>query len=97
MDLFEVAKFLFGAGATVVGPFIMFPQVRQMWRTKSVSDLSWGSLRLYFLNCFLWLGYGAFLADYPLMIANSIAMGFSIAQIVMKAAYSKIPERQSAQ
>ena len=77
-----------GYAATLVGTCLMLPQVYKSLKTKSVEDVSWGMLVMYFLNCSLWLVYGLLIAAVPLTITNAIALGISVVQIGLKIQYS---------
>lgn len=79
-----------GYAATVVGTVLMLPQVYKSYRSKSVSDVSWGMVVLYMLNCLLWLAYGLLIAAVPLAITNLLALLISIAQGVLKWRYGAV-------
>lgn len=85
MDLF---KNVIGVSATIVGTSIMLPQIYKSLKTKKVSDVSWGMLVLYFLNCLLWLVYGVLISAPPLIATNGIALCISILQIILKIKYN---------
>ncbi len=78
-----------GYAATIVGTSLMLPQVYKSLKTKSVDDVSWGMLVMYFLNCSLWLTYGALIASMPLAVTNAIALVISVVQIGLKICYSE--------
>lgn len=77
-----------GIMATIIGTSLMLPQLYKSYTSKSLADISWGMLVLYFLNCLLWLVYGLILFDLALMAANGIALVISILQIMLKISYS---------
>ncbi len=83
----EIFKEIIGYSATIVGTSLMLPQVYKSLKTKSVKDLSWGMLSLYFLNCLLWLIYGTLISSTPLALTNGIALAISIFQISLKLRY----------
>jgi MtN3 and saliva related transmembrane protein len=83
----EIFKEIIGFAATIVGTTIMLPQIYKSIKTKSVSDISWGMLVLYFLNCLLWMIYGFFILAIPLILTNGIALCISILQISLKIRY----------
>lgn len=83
----ELFKNIVGVSATVVGTSIMLPQIYKSLKTKKVSDISWGMLVLYFLNCLLWLVYGILIVAFPLIATNGIALCISILQIALKVKY----------
>lgn len=84
----EIFKEIIGFMATIVGTSIMLPQIFKSIKTKSVSDVSWGMLVLYFLNCLLWMIYGILIFAIPLMLTNGIAFCISILQIILKIKYA---------
>jgi MtN3 and saliva related transmembrane protein len=84
----ELLVNIIGYSATVIGTSLMLPQAFKSYKTRSVSDLSWGMLILYFLNCVLWLIYGVLIGALHLIITNSIALVISVIQIVLKIKYS---------
>ena len=80
---------LIGYAAAVVGIALMLPQVIKSIRTERVEDLSWWMLRLYFLNCALWLTYGIMISAMPVAVCNFIALIISVIQLSLKKKYSK--------
>lgn len=80
-----------GYTASVVGTSLMLPQMYRSLKTKSVEDLSWGMLILYFLNCALWLVYGVLIYAMPVIITNGLALVIGTFQIGLKVKYSKRP------
>jgi len=82
-----IFKEIIGFAATVVGTSIMLPQIFKSIKTRSVSDISWGMLVLYFLNCLLWMVYGILIFAIPLMLTNGIALCISVLQITLKIKY----------
>ena len=83
----EIFKTIIGFLATVVGTSIMLPQVYKSIKTKSLKDISWGMLGLYFLNCLLWLIYGLMVFSVPVIATNAIALCISVLQIALKVKY----------
>jgi len=67
-----------GYSAAVIGTSLMLPQVLKSYRTKSVADLSWGMLILYFFNCVLWLIYGTLINALHVILTNAIALFISL-------------------
>lgn len=60
------------------------PQVLRVWRTRSAADISTAMYGMFICGLLLWTVYGAFLAAWPIMIANSITMGLAGAVLWMK-------------
>ena len=80
-----------GTLAAVTGTCLMLPQLYKTFKTKSVKDVSWGMLIVYFFNGIFWLAYGWLLGATPIILTNSIALIISIAQIILQVKYSKQP------
>lgn len=83
---------IFGYLATITGTTLMLPQLYKAFKTKSVKDVSWGMLIVYFFNCIFWLTYGWLLGATPIILTNGIALFISITQIVLQVKYSKKPD-----
>jgi MtN3 and saliva related transmembrane protein len=64
------------------------PQVIQTFRTKHARDLSMWQLILLNLGMLLWLIYGIFLGDLPLILANIFSIVCYTGLIVMKLRYA---------
>ncbi|MCX6750720.1 MAG: SemiSWEET family transporter [Candidatus Pacearchaeota archaeon] len=77
-----------GYTATVVGTFLMLPQIIKSLKTKQVRDVSSAMTFLYSLNCLLWLIYGVLIVAYPVIAANFIGFLISLIQIIIKIKYS---------
>lgn len=88
--MLEVVDMAGYAGA-VTGVTFMLPQVYRTYTTKSVEDLSWGMLILFFLNCIFWLTYGILLPAFPVALVNAIALFVVGTQIVLKILYRDNP------
>ena len=80
---------IIGYSAAVIGTSLMLPQVIKSYKTKSVADLSWGMLILYFLNCASWLIYGILINASHLILTNAIALVISVIQVLLKLRFSK--------
>lgn len=80
---------VFGYLATVTGTCLMVPQFYKTLKTRSVKDVSWGMLIVYFFNCIFWLAYGLLLGATPIILTNSIALVISVAQILLQMKYSR--------
>lgn len=82
---------LFGYAGTFTGSAFMMPQLYRIYRTKSVEDISWGMLGLFFLNCVFWLTYGILLPAFAVALTNAIAMVVVILQLILKFLYRNNP------
>lgn len=82
---------VFGYAGTVTGVSFMIPQVYRTFKTKSVEDLSWGMLIVFFLNCVFWLTYGFLERAVPVAITNGAALVIVLVQISLKIRYRNNP------
>lgn len=60
------------AGALTTTAFL--PQVLKTWKTRSAKDLSLGMFSLFCLGVLLWLVYGIFTNDIPVIAANMLTL-----------------------
>ena len=65
----------------------LLPQIMKVWKTKSTKDISIGMFTLYSSGVFLWLVYGLFINDLPIILANSLAFIQALAILTLKAKY----------
>jgi len=82
---------LFGYAGTITGVSFLIPQVYKTYRTKSVEDLSWGMLGIFFLNCVLWSTYGFLTDALPIILTNIVALAVNVTLITLKVRYRNNP------
>ena len=75
---------LTGMVAATLTTVAFLPQVLRTWRTRSTSDISLGMFATYVVGIFLWLVYGLFLRDIPLIASNAVTLVLSGAILVLK-------------
>lgn len=80
MDYITVIGLAAACGTT--SSFI--PQAIQTIRTKDTSDISLAMYTLFTIGTFLWLVYGIFTKNIPVMIANGITLIFASIILVYK-------------
>lgn len=68
MDFVEVLGYV--AMAVIMIAFL--PQAYQVWKTKSVEDISFSTYLLLILSTILWATYGFLRKDNPLIFTNII-------------------------
>jgi uncharacterized protein with PQ loop repeat len=73
-----------GWAGTIVGVYLMVPQVLKVLATHHMRDVSFETVVLYVLNCFCWLLYGIGKKGKQIWIANGIALAIGIVQLVLK-------------
>ncbi|MEJ1968098.1 MAG: SemiSWEET transporter [Rhizomicrobium sp.] len=66
-----------GLAAAFCTTAAFLPQVIQTWRTRSTKDLSLPMFSLYTTGIALWLAYGLFLRDVPLIASNGVTLVLS--------------------
>jgi MtN3 and saliva related transmembrane protein len=66
-----------GLAAAFCTTVAFLPQVIRTWRTRSTGDLSLGMFLVFTTGIFLWLVYGLYVQDVPLIAANSVTFVLS--------------------
>jgi MtN3 and saliva related transmembrane protein len=66
-----------GLAAAFCTTVAFLPQVIRTWRTRSTGDLSLGMFLVFTTGIFLWLVYGLYVHDVPLIAANSVTFVLS--------------------
>lgn len=74
---------LFGIMAALLTMFGFVPQMMKMCRTRSVSDVSLGTLCQFTAGVFLWAIYGVLIRDLIIVIANIVSLGTLLASLGM--------------
>lgn len=73
------------AGALTTIAYV--PQLVKTWRSKSAQDLSWGMLVTLCLGIVLWLIYGIYSQDLPVIAANVFTLALSSIILMLKFKY----------
>jgi MtN3 and saliva related transmembrane protein len=60
------------------------PQVMQIWRTRSVRDVSLPMYVMFVTGVACWLVYGVLLNAWPIIVANGLTLGLALVVISMK-------------
>ncbi len=68
------------------------PQVLKTWRSRSADGMSWSMLIILCLGIALWLVYGVYVHDMPLIMANLLTLVFSSAILAIKIRYEAMPK-----
>jgi MtN3 and saliva related transmembrane protein len=76
-----------GLAAAFCSTVAFVPQVVKTWKSRSTADISLGMYLVLVLGIVLWLVYGAFLGDAPLVIANGITFVLAGGILVFKLRY----------
>ena len=75
------------AGALTTLAFV--PQVLQIYRTKSVKDVSLAMFLLFTLGVALWLGYGIMTHSFPVVAANATTLVLSFVILYFNWKYNR--------
>ena len=75
---------IIGLLAALLTTISFLPQVYKTWQTKDTSGLSLTMFIVFFLGIVLWLIYGIYLNNLPMILANTITAVSSIYLIIMK-------------
>jgi MtN3 and saliva related transmembrane protein len=65
----------------------LFPQLIKVYKTKSAKDISNSMFLLFCGGVFLWFIYGLLVNDYPIIVANFLALIQGVVILVFKAKY----------
>ena len=63
-----------GLTAAACTTFSFLPQAIKTWRTHSAKDLSLGMFLIFVIGVALWLAYGLWLNDLPIILANLVTL-----------------------
>ncbi|MCX8022368.1 MAG: SemiSWEET transporter [Syntrophorhabdaceae bacterium] len=81
------SKELIGYIAAFFTTFSMLPQFIRMIRLKEAKDVSIFMPSMMTIGVFLWLLYGIFLKEPPIIIANVVSLILSITVLIAKIRY----------
>ncbi len=73
------------AGALTTISF--FPQMLKTWKTRSTKDISLEMFLLFCTGVFLWIIYGFFLEDIPVIMTNIATFILAFPILVLKLKY----------
>ena len=65
------------------------PQVIKTWKTRSTADLSLGMFFVFGVGVLIWLIYGIFLGEFPIILWNSVSLILVLIILVMKLKFEK--------
>ena len=75
---------IIGTAAAVLTTAANIPQTYKMIKTKSTKDISTVTYSMLLLGFILWVIYGVFQQDYPVIIANGISALISTSILSLK-------------
>ena len=81
-----------GLIAGVLTTIAYLPQLIKTWKTKSAHDLSWSMLIVLCTGIILWLVYGFYIQNIPIIAANIVTFVFASMILVLKIMYKQESE-----
>ncbi len=81
---------ILGLVATSFTTFSFVPQVWRTWKTRNVSGISLPTYVIITIGLALWLVYGLFKNDLPLIVANSMMVILTGAITIMKLRFESV-------
>ena len=79
------------AGALTTAAY--FPQLIKTWRSKSAGDISWTMLITLCMGIVLWLVYGVYVHDLPVILANVLTLVFTSVILILKIRYRGVADQ----
>lgn len=76
-----------GLAAATLTTIAFLPQVIKTWTSKSAKDLSLVTLITFNTGVFLWLVYGIYIHDLPVMMANLVTFILNLIITFIKIRY----------
>ncbi|GAA4505855.1 hypothetical protein GCM10023172_34310 [Hymenobacter ginsengisoli] len=73
-----------GLVAAALSALTFFPQVVHTWQTRSAADLSGPMLAVGASSMVLWLIYGAYEHNLPILLGNAINLFFTLVLVFFK-------------
>jgi len=80
---------ILGLTAGVITSVSFAPQVVKAYRTKKLEDVSYFMYILLSVGLILWLLYGYYLEEIPIILANGFGIACCILTLLMKKMYSQ--------
>lgn len=85
MEVSDMLGYLAGTLTTAA----LVPQVWRTFRTRDVSGISLRMYSIFTTGIAVWLAYGIFLKETPMMLANSVSLVLACAVLFMKLRYGR--------
>ncbi len=83
MDALTALGLIAGACTT----FSFVPQLLKIWKSKSTHDISLAMYAVISTGVLLWLVYGLLVRDVPIIVANAVALFFTVGILAFKLKY----------
>ena len=83
-------KNIFGYSAGFIASIMYLPQIKKMYITKSTDDISINMLVLLIICSILWIIYGIYLMEWPVIITDVIILSQVLTMLFIKIYYEKL-------
>lgn len=80
---------LLGLTAGTLTTLAYLPQLFKTWKSKSADDISWIMLITLCIGIVLWLVYGTYVHDVPVIAANLTTLFFTSLILTLKIRYRR--------
>ena len=80
---------ILGYSAGAITALTFLPQVIKTWKEKSAKDISLLMFIIAAVNEVMWIGYGALLNNWVIILTNAIVLAMSSTMIILKLRYNK--------
>lgn len=78
---------IFGYGAAICTTVAFLPQFIKAYKHKHTKDISLSMYIIFILGIALWLTYGIFQMDWPIILANTVTIILAGGVLIMKIKY----------
>lgn len=83
-------KDFFGYSAGLIASIMYIPQIKKMYLTKSTDDISMNMIFMLLLCSVLWITYGVYLMEWPVIITDIIIFLQVFIMLCLKIHYEKL-------
>jgi MtN3 and saliva related transmembrane protein len=83
-------KDVFGYSAGFIAAIMYFPQIKKMYITKSTDDISMNTIFLLIICSILWIIYGIYLMEWPVIITDVIILLQVLTMLSLKIYHEKL-------
>jgi MtN3 and saliva related transmembrane protein len=81
---------LLGLTAGTLTTTAYLPQLLKTWRSKSADDISWSMIITLCIGILLWLVYGSYTHNLPVICANVMTFAFTFFILLLKIRYRSL-------
>lgn len=90
MDIWQIVGFM----ASVTGATSLVPEVMSAFQNRHLNDIAWSMLFLLLSASTLWLTYGIFTYDFPIMVSAGVNVIMEIVLLYLKRKFETEAEQK---